>query len=109
MVKAAVLAFTPPPFDEVEEAAAKAGLQDTGPDWVRAQFQIFLELSRQRGRGQAVQPILFSELVAYQELNSIELHPIEVNNLLAMDAVFLEVVTEMIDESIEQARNKAGA
>ena len=108
-VKEAELKMTPPPFLPVEEAAVKAGMGEDAESWVTGLFAIFLELSRQRARGQTVCPLSFTDINSYQIVNNFEFHHLELQNILAMDGLFTETVTEMADQQIQEARQKAGA
>lgn len=102
--------LTPPPFDDVAKAIEAAQLDpEDASDWVSVQLATFFELSRQRGRGQAIQPLVFTEIEAYQRVNSIQMEVREIENLLALDELFLTHCNRMAQEQIDAARAKAGA
>lgn len=108
-VKAAVEALTPPPFDDVLKAIHAAQLdEDDATDWLSVQLASFFELSRQRGRGQTIQPLTFVEIEAYQRVNKIDLDVREIENILTLDEIFLAHCNKMAQEHIDAARAKAG-
>lgn len=73
--------------------------------WVMMQLNMFLELSRQRGRYQGgCNPLSLLEIQAYLTVNSLQLHPVELNNLLELDRIFMNFVTERLNEAIQQAK-----
>lgn len=108
-VKEAEEKLTPPPLDEVTDAALKCGMSEDAVEWVGIQLMMFLEMSRQRGRGQSMQPLSFQDLDCYQRLNKIEFHQVELSNILLLDQIFMTFCSEMIKQQVAEAKAKTGA
>lgn len=82
-----------------------AGVGDEALTWVCLQLNMFLELSRQRNRYQGgCNALSLLEIQAYLNLNSMQLHPIELNNILELDRIFMEFVTDELNKQIERAK-----
>lgn len=87
------------------EAAEIAGVGDDAITWIMMQLNTFLELSRQRSRYQGgCNALSLLEIQTYLTLNSIQLHPVELTNLLELDRIFMNFVTDRIQEAAEKAK-----
>lgn len=98
--------LTPPSTAPVLDAAEKALIGPNGLDWASIQLMMFFEMSRQRQRGQTACPLSFTDIKSYQHLNRVKLHPVELNNILVLDNVFMDFVSEMIEQQMAEAKNK---
>lgn len=94
-----------PSLDKVYEAAEIANVGDDAITWAIMQLNTFLELSRQRTRYQGgCNALSLLEIQAYLALNSIQLHPVELNIILELDRIFMNFITDQLSESLERAK-----
>lgn len=101
--------LTPPPTDDLIRLAGNVGIsEESASDWVSVQLMMFLELSRQRSRGQHIMPLNFADIEAYQRLNTIHLHAVELNNILLLDQTVIAHFNKLVADEMAQVKQKSG-
>lgn len=98
-----------PSLEPLWSAAEKAGVGEDAITWVTSQLTMFLDLSRQRTRFQGgCNSLNLGDIQTYLILNNLELHHIEMENILHLDHLFMNIVREQVEEQLKRAQ-KQGA
>lgn len=92
-------ALQPPSLEPMEEASLKSGYP---VDWAMTMLSIFADLSKQRARGESVQPLRFVDIEAYLRLFDLKLYQLELDTILAMDATFTSEAQMLQQETLNK-------